>query len=82
MSDNQIEKKEIKRLSCVYKECGYNFTTADPHYYHEETDVCYCSEGCYEAEKYNQLINAMSFMSLHPKKIEENKKAQDKVLSF
>jgi len=37
-------------LWCVYEACGQEFTTADSHYYHEETDVCYCSEGCYEAE--------------------------------
>ena len=35
---------------CVYEACGQEFTTADSHYYHEETDVCYCSEGCYEAQ--------------------------------
>jgi len=47
---NQEQTKIVKSLSCVYEECGYNFTTEDPHYYHEETDVSYCSEGCYEAE--------------------------------
>ena len=78
MTDDQIEKKEIKSLSCVYVECGFMFTTAVPHYYHEETDVCYCSEGCYEAEaeaeseKDNELVNAMDSMSLEPKKIEDH----------
>ena len=42
--------KPIKTLWCVYDACGQEFTTADPHYYREETDVCYCSEGCFEAE--------------------------------
>jgi len=80
MSVDIIEKKDIKSLSCVYNECGFIFTSADPHYYHEETDVCYCSEGCYEAEaeaeeeaeKDNELVNAMDSMSLEPKKIEDH----------
>lgn len=81
MSDDQIEKKEIKSLSCVYEECGFMFTTADTHYYNEETDVCYCSEGCYEAEaeakKDNELVTMMGSVSLEPKKIEENKQPCD-----
>jgi len=40
----------LKELTCVFEECGYKFTTADPHFYHEETYLYYCSEGCYEAE--------------------------------
>ena len=43
-------QKSIKSLTCTYEECGQAFTTADNHYYHEVTDLCYCSEGCYEAE--------------------------------
>lgn len=50
MEQTQQQQKPIKDLTCVYKECGYKFTTADKHFYHEEMDVCYCSEGCYEAE--------------------------------
>jgi len=46
----QPTKKTIKTLFCVYEECGQKFTTEDEHFYHEETDLCYCSEGCYEAQ--------------------------------
>jgi len=42
--------KTIKALNCVYEDCGHPFTTSDAHFYHEESDLCYCSEGCYEAE--------------------------------
>lgn len=42
--------KTIKALNCVYEDCGHPFTTRDAHFYHEESDLCYCSEGCYEAE--------------------------------
>ena len=51
-----MTQKPVKTLQCVYAECGQEFTTADKHYYDEETDVCYCSEGCYEAQTEVQSI--------------------------
>ena len=42
--------KTIKALNCVYEDCGHPFTTTDAHFYHEESDLCYCSEGCYDSE--------------------------------
>ena len=63
MSNNEIKKK-IKTLSCVYEECGFKFTTEDPHYYHEETDLFYCSEGCYDAEAKAKKDNDMDSISV------------------
>ena len=51
------EQRDIKELSCVFENCGFNFTTEQPHFYCEETDLCYCSEGCYEAECEQLNIN-------------------------
>jgi len=51
------EQKDIKELSCVFENCGFKFTTEQRHFYCEETDLCYCSEGCYEAECEQLNIN-------------------------
>ena len=51
------EQRDIKELSCVFENCGFKFTTEQPHFYCEETDLCYCSEGCYEAECEQLNIN-------------------------
>ena len=51
------EQTHIKELSCVFENCGFKFTTEQHHFYCEETDLCYCSEGCYEAECEQLNIN-------------------------
>lgn len=50
MENTNNDQLPIKELNCVYEDCGYKFTTADNHFYNEETELFYCSEGCYEAE--------------------------------